>query len=365
MNKKKKKLNKIHSRILNKIIIILSDMLFLLQLLIKVKIERRNKLFLVCTPEYHNIGDIAIMEGEKKFFEHFFSQYALFEISLEVFRRNKALIRYLIINKDPIFITGGGFIGNMWEESNDIVIYILKNYKKNSIVILPQTVFYVNDISNEDFNKDRPAYEEHKDCLIIVREKTSYKFVNDNLKFMGRSRCILAPDMALFLHISKNNIDREGVMLCLRHDKERNMTDIEYEILINTLKEAGHYDFLHTDTAYDKGVKRNNRSLLLSEKINEFSKSELVITDRLHGMIIAAITGTPCIAIASASHKILGVYQWINNLNYIQVITNYNNLRPIITAVSSSKNNSYNRLMLDNEFKQLSEEINNSIKRKN
>ncbi len=39
----------------------------------------------------------------------------------------------------------------------------------------------------------------------------------------------------------------------------------------------------------------------LNSKFAEFLSSGLVITDRLHGMIFAAITGTPCIALDNKS----------------------------------------------------------------
>lgn len=41
-------------------------------------------------------------------------------------------------------------------------------------------------------------------------------------------------------------------------------------------------------------------------KYIKFRECELVITDRIHGMIFAAITGTPCIALSN--YKIKGTY---------------------------------------------------------
>ena len=36
-------------------------------------------------------------------------------------------------------------------------------------------------------------------------------------------------------------------------------------------------------------------------------------------MIFAAITGTPCLAFDNATHKVRGVYKWINKLDYIRL----------------------------------------------
>lgn len=46
--------------------------------------------------------------------------------------------------------------------------------------------------------------------------------------------------------------------------------------------------------------------------------AQLVITDRLHAMIFAAITETPCIAMDNKSKKVKGVYEWIRDLPYVQ-----------------------------------------------
>jgi exopolysaccharide biosynthesis predicted pyruvyltransferase EpsI len=356
-------MKKLLFRVQNRANLILSDMLFVLNLLIVTKKNSSEKLFLVATPEYHNIGDIAIMAGANKFFSQYFNQYSLHEITLEVFSRNKKLIKFIISNNDTIFITGGGFLGNLWTDSNNLVMHILGHYKSNSVVILPQTMFYTNDSKKIDFDKDKVLYEKHEKCLLLVREKVSLKFVNNNIKFSGNSRCILAPDMALCLTGSNIVKKREGVMLCLRNDKERKMTDSEYKIIINSIKEAGFTNYFNTDTAYNKSVKRKNRKLLLDNKKNEFLKSELIITDRLHGMIIAAITNTPCVAIVSCSPKILGVYKWIERFDYIRVIESYDDFLNVIVSTKLLSHNSYNEDSLEGDFSKMAIEINTLLNR--
>ncbi len=39
-----------------------------------------------------------------------------------------------------------------------------------------------------------------------------------------------------------------------------------------------------------------------------------MITDRLHGMVFAVITGTPCLVFDNVSKKISMVYQWIREM---------------------------------------------------
>ena len=56
-----------------------------------------------------------------------------------------------------------------------------------------------------------------------------------------------------------------------------------------------------TVLSYDVSVEKREEEL--KRKFNEFKSAKLVVTDRLHGMVFAAITGTNCIVINSKSPK--------------------------------------------------------------
>ena len=60
----------------------------------------------------------------------------------------------------------------------------------------------------------------------------------------------------------------------------------------------------------ERPVTKENRVEIIMDKFKDFQKSELVITDRLHGMVFCAISGTPCIVFG----------------NYNQKVKNYSNL---------------------------------------
>jgi pyruvyl transferase EpsI len=51
---------------------------------------------------------------------------------------------------------------------------------------------------------------------------------------------------------------------------------------------------------------------------------EVVVTDRLHGMIFAAITGTPCVVLQNSNHKIESTHQtWLSSLSHIMLQEGY------------------------------------------
>ena len=70
-------------------------------------------------------------------------------------------------------------------------------------------------------------------------------------------------------------------------------------------------------------------------KLREFAASELVITDRLHGMIFAAVTETPCIVLNSRSHKIRGCYEWLKKLGYIRFLNDINHVPDVMEALKA------------------------------
>ena len=43
---------------------------------------------------------------------------------------------------------------------------------------------------------------------------------------------------------------------------------------------------------------------LLADKLSQFRAAQLVVTDRLHGMIMSLLAGTPCLVLPNGNHKI-------------------------------------------------------------
>ena len=59
-----------------------------------------------------------------------------------------------------------------------------------------------------------------------------------------------------------------------------------------------------------------------------------MITDRLHGMIFAAITGTPCVVLQNNNHKIKATYEsWLRPLKHIRLQENFDAERDIAHCV--------------------------------
>jgi len=99
-------------------------------------------------------------------------------------------------------------------------------------------------------------------------------------------------------------------LLALRRDKER-VAGEQLEEEIKAFLASKHIDCFETTTVLDRAVTRKNREKAVFEKLREFAGARLVITDRLHAMIFAELTGTASIAIDNESKKVMGAYEWL------------------------------------------------------
>ena len=96
------------------------------------------------------------------------------------------------------------------------------------------------------------------------------------------------------------------------------------------------------------------REYFLNKKFREFSERNLIITDRLHGMIFAAITGTPCVAMDNISHKILVFIMILKNylMSKLRRKFNVEKLAAKVTAISYEVRKQQLNLLQNNILKE-------------
>ena len=105
--------------------------------------------------------------------------------------------------------------------------------------------------------------------------------------------------------------ERNGVLLCLRNDAERAIST-EQSRQITVLLQGMNMDISSTDTHSTGWLTKETRHSEVRAKLEEFAGAELVFTDRLHGMVFAAITGTPCVVMGNYNHKYAGPMNGFN-----------------------------------------------------
>lgn len=281
----------------------------------KIREKEEGRFFLVNTPDHGNLGDHALAIAAKQFLNDYFGDKELIEISGKQWNFNKKSILQKVKAKDVVFVAGGGYMGDLWVNEDSRVKEIIESFPHNKIIFLPQTFYYSASVLQGGVKGESNWYSAHKNILFIHRDLFSYKnFLGSIVKDESVNK--LYPDLTLYLSYNLERTKRDGILLCFRADKECQMhteqrSRIE-KIIVNSHE---HYRFI--DTVTKEKVTRENRDSLINKLLNEIAHSRLVITDRLHGMIFAVITGTPCIAINNVSKKVEGVYKWIEKLSYV------------------------------------------------
>lgn len=275
--------------------------------------EKPKTIFLLMTPQGGNLGDHAISLAEISLLSEL--GYNIIEITRNELIKMRSLHQLSALNGFPIVFTGGGYLGSLWFADEMLLREIVKHNLKSKIILFPNTIYYEDsDTGSEEFEKSKKIYNSHKHFLIYAREERSYSVMKDayeNVKII--------PDIVFSLSIAPIQKSRNGCLLCFRHDQEKTISDADTQLILQQVRALFSDEIQYTDMiSENKVITPAQREEVVLDKLTEFSKAKLVITDRLHGMIFCALTGTPCIVVNSKSPKVRGCYEWIKDLVYIK-----------------------------------------------
>lgn len=330
-----------------------------------IRKDYRYCIIFIATPLHGNLGDQAIVYSQERFFCDMGLEKHIVEIPASHYQRYSNDIKKMIRNEDIIIVDGGGNMGTIWMEVEHKMQNIVINFPNNSIFFFPQTIFYSNNSQGElELQKSKDIYTKHKDLHICAREKASYEFMKKNYPLVD---ILLVPDIVLYLNQIYKGKRRKGAVLCLRQDREKKLDDSIIKHVIKELK-GKKLEMTYESTVIPGLVSNRNRFKKLNKKWMAFSKAQIVVTDRLHGMIFAAITGTPCLAFDNSSGKVGNVYEWIKDLKYIHYIRSIDeniDIMATINEVIRYADNSYGDIMLKQNYYVLVNSINNVIRQRN
>jgi pyruvyl transferase EpsI len=285
-------------------------------------LKNRKKIILTLTPTHGNLGDHAIAFASKKYLEENFKDYEIIELNMfEIYKYGKAVYSVLTPN-DFIFLIGGGNMNNLYDQEEWTRRFVIKTFNDIPIVSLPQTINFTKDQKGQgEFHVSKRIYNRHKNLTVIAREEKSYGIMDNAFT---NANVLLNPDMVLYLENMKlsKNVKRNNILVCLRNDKEMYISVDKRDEIIGRLKDQFENVEI-SDTVINESIGKDLRERELKKIWEQFSSSKVVVTDRLHGMIFAVITKTPCVVIRNSDHKITESYKWIESLNYIRLIDDF------------------------------------------
>lgn len=309
-------------------LVFLKDLIFINKMFLET-ISVKNKIFIFGVPIHGNIGDQAIIYSEKKFIEDNFKNTKIVEVQSIYTSKFPNLLRYLV--KDNLIVyTGGGFLGSLWKNEEELFRNTLRLFPNNKIIAFPQTFYFSNNVYGSIIlHKSKEIYGSHKKLYLVCREKYSYDFMKNNFKNCNIELC---PDMVLYLKPNDEDKRTNDTLFCIRKDLEK--VNYDFNTIEKKIKNYKKGNIKYTDTVINSKIFSFNRKKYLLKKLKEFGKYNLIVTDRLHGMIFAYLSMTPCVVLENASYKIKGVYRWISSCNYI-VLSNEENILDEIKKLSN------------------------------
>jgi exopolysaccharide biosynthesis predicted pyruvyltransferase EpsI len=234
-------------------------------------------------PDYANVGDSAIFLGLLEYFR--MSNIKV----LSAFSRG-TLSHKLEQHKNFVFIGGGSF-GGLSPETDEQRVFLLQNLKANQRVIqCPQSIEYTSQAIQDELSEvmsDNPQF------LIMARDEPSFEKISK-----WRSEKILAPDAIHFLPVEKSVRIPGKISYLIRTDKEstssstntvdkRWLRDEPRELFERRIRLLGRFseplaNFLNPGVLTWEKIARRR----FSRGIKILGDAEVVVTNRLHGMLM-------------------------------------------------------------------------------
>ena len=321
--------------------------------------RRDDALVYVQAPLHRNVGDLAIAEATLDWLkENFPSKKVIEFVYAEMYLLNRIMLRLSVRKGDVIIIHGGGNLGIWYPREEHYRQSVIRMFPQNPIVIMPQSVYFGN-ASEKELKQFENTYAKHPALLLCTRDITSYNLAKQKIK----CHCILTPDIVLNFEagLSAEDCARDqGVLLCLRNDREKRVSvDFQDELIAYCTQEQKEKVIVQ-DTHIDKKITRKNRRDTVMEMLQYYRRANLVITDRFHGGIFAYITGTPCIVIEAADHKVRGGYDWLRRAGNIKLI---NDLKQIEREIPELIGKTNTPVLYFSEFDSIKEFIKEGLER--
>lgn len=316
---------------------------------------RKLNCLLVDTPIHGNLGDQAIVLAEQQMLTELHLRH--FELRAPECGKQAFVYARLIPKRCTVLIHGGGFMGSIWPREEYRLRRLLKAYAHRRVIMMPQTVTF--DLQTEEgrqfFEESRRCYMAHPDLTVFVREEKSAAFMRTN---MPEVRTVLVPDIVTSLVRPMPETDRSGVLFCMRSDAEKHVTDKTVQEIEDIVRQAVPDEQIrYSDTLIPELVPVPMRERTVDQKLHEFAAARLIVTDRLHGMVFAAITGTPCIALSNSNGKVKGVYEWLRHCSYVRYADTAAEVGTALETLDLTKRYHYETAPLTKAFAPLTEAL--------
>ncbi|MBB4004799.1 polysaccharide pyruvyl transferase family protein [Aurantimonas endophytica] len=292
-----------------------------------VPVSAPERIAVLDAPDYPNVGDPLILLGQLAFLRRAFPRAKIVIASRRTYADSVAPA---IEEADCLFLTGGGNFGDIWPGHHDFRLKLIARFRDKPIIHFPQSFHFAGDGS---LTETQRVLGVAQNLTILARDAKGLDFARRH--FPCRSE--LCPDMAFALGRLAAPEPEMDFACLLRTDKEI-LADKSAEIedaLSNSGATYAIADWLENRPGLEKihGATRllvrmgmppewlathglpifeayaNSR---LKFGVHLLGRGRTVVTDRLHGAILATLLGRPRYIFDSLDGKIRAFYDtWL------------------------------------------------------
>lgn len=275
----------------------------------KLTLTQGKRAFVFLSADYGNIGDIAISAAQRQYLKAVLSDYAVVNIPISQTRLVIQSIQNQINPGDLVTIIGGGNMGGIYSDIEALRQLVIRSFPHHRIVCFPQTLDWdASTASERALQGIVKVYAQHSNMHVFARESISHHKLTELFRAYANVTVGLVPDIVMSATAARLGTKEYsalgGILRCLRDDKERALSVAQYAQLDAALNRTGLI-IEKTDThAGGSQLSEVQCAALLADKLSQFRAAKLVVTDRLHGMILCLLAGTPCLVLPNSNHKI-------------------------------------------------------------
>ena len=185
------------------------------------RLINRNKPKVIYTlvPDHGNIGDLALGYAQREYMVRLLPNYDHIEIPVSQTYNVLRKVRSQVTPQDVIVLTGGGDMGTHYLGVERQRRFIIRKFKKNTIISFPQSAFFDdNRFGKRQLRASVLAYDSCSNLLITARDNSSYEFIKRHF----HNEIASTPDIVLSLDNCQADVVRkkDRVVFSVRRDKE-------------------------------------------------------------------------------------------------------------------------------------------------
>lgn len=299
----------------------------------------KSRIFYLGVCRESNLGDMAQYSCIQKWLKENYPDFEVFEAGsgLAEYPKFVQMLSDNIKDSDRVVFQSGYGVQDLGGNMNRMHKVIFKAMPSAKYLMLPNTIFFKSEENKRITSK---VYNSAKNMLFLARDEGSYEMAQEMFPDL---RVKLFPDIVTTMIGDFHFIGRRnGVVICKRNDLEQFYSNDEWDILRQDLVNKGISVDI-TDTVipvdYHKILKKKEEYVM--NKIKDFARHEVAITDKLHGTILALSAGTPVIVIKTTDHKVVGGMKWLKQVypDYVYYADKLEDVLSIVLDIRRKKLN--------------------------